>query len=268
VRAAKLSEASGLAVSRMNPGVLWAHNDSSGRARLFAMTDTGEELGEYRLARSKVVDLEDIALGPAEKAGRWYLYLGDIGANKVPREDLVVYRVKEPKVKQKQRAKTRKVKRKRITKYRLRYPKGSWYDSETLMVDPVNSDLYVVTKTSGTGAEVFRAEAPLDPDHAILLERVAMLRVASSGGISSALITGGDIAPDGSAILLRTYADAYLWARGSGESVAEALERKPCPVPLRVEPQGEAIAFAADGRGYLTVSEGTGPALYFFEQQP
>ena len=267
VQPPKLIEASGLAVSRKNPGVLWAHNDAAGRARLFAMSDTGRDLGRYRLAGAKVADLEDIALGPGDKPGKWYLYLGDIGANNAPRNHLIVYRVKEPKVKLTQRAKTRKVKRKRITKYRLKYPKGAWYDAETLMVDPQSSDLYIVTKTSGNSAEVFRAEATLDAEGPNPLEHAATLPVAVSGGISSALVTGGDIAADGGSILLRTYADAYFWVRHRGEGVGEALERAPCRVPLRAEPQGEAISFAANGHGYFTVSEGTGSDLYFFELQ-
>jgi hypothetical protein len=34
--------------------------------------------------------------------------------------------------------------------------------------------------------------------------------------------------------------------------------------PSAIEPQGEAIAFDADGRGYTTVSEGTNPPLHHF----
>ena len=37
-------------------------------------------------------------------------------------------------------------------------------------------------------------------------------------------------------------------------------------MPLRSEPAGEAIGFAADGSGYFTVSEGNYPPIYYFER--
>jgi hypothetical protein len=107
----------------------------------------------------------------------------------------------------------------------------------------------------------------LNAKGANVMERVAWVRLGPEGASGSALLTGGDIAPDGSAILLRTYADAFLWPRRPGEAIAEALSRPPCQVPLRVEPQGEAIAFSADGRSYLTVSEGTHSKIFEFVRE-
>ena len=37
-------------------------------------------------------------------------------------------------------------------------------------------------------------------------------------------------------------------------------------MPLRVEPQGEAIAFSADGNSYMTVSEGTRSSIWEFRK--
>ena len=265
VRAAGLTEASGLAASRRTPGVLWAHNDSDGRARLFAMTRTGKDLGSYALAGTKALDCEDIAVGPGSEPGRWYLYLGDTGGNNQPRQQVIVYRAREPKTKLEQKPKKRKIKRKRITKLRLKYPKGVAPDAETLMVDPDTSDLYLATKTVAAESQVYRAKAPLDADRVARLEQVATLRFGEDGAARSALLTGGDIAADGSAIILRTYSDAYLWLRRD-ESIAQALSREPCRIPLSVEPHGEAIAFTAEGDGYITVSEGSRPPLSFYRR--
>ena len=53
-----------------------------------------------------------------------------------------------------------------------------------------------------------------------------------SGPLSgSTLVTGGDISPLGNWILLRTYSSAYLWLRGAGDTVGEAMARDPCPLP-------------------------------------
>ena len=48
----KITECSGLAVSRKNPGVLWVHNDSGDSARLFAVKEDGTLLGVFRLAQA------------------------------------------------------------------------------------------------------------------------------------------------------------------------------------------------------------------------
>ena len=94
-----LSEASGLVVSHQNPSVLWSHNDSGGNPRIFAMTETGRDLGFYQLAKVKLEDWEDLAMGPAQEPGQWYLYVGDIGTNTKARHRVSVYRFLEPTVK-------------------------------------------------------------------------------------------------------------------------------------------------------------------------
>ena len=87
-------------------------------------------------------------------------------------------------------------------------------------------------------------------------------------GRETDLMPLGDIAADGSAILVRTYVEAHWWHRRPGQSVAQALGGAPCRVPLRPEPQGESIAWATHGNGYYTVSEGSRPDLYYFERRP
>ena len=50
------------------------------------------------------------------------------------------------------------------------------------------------------------------------------------------------------------------------ERFSQALSREPCRIPLSVEPHGEAIAFTAEGDGYITVSEGSRPPLSFYRR--
>ena len=60
------------------------------------------------------------------------------------------------------------------------------------------------------------------------------------------------------------------WDRLAGESVTSAFARPGQAVPVigpPVEPNGEGIAFLPDGKGYVTISEGVNPAIYFFEAQ-
>jgi len=46
--------------------------------------------------------------------------------------------------------------------------------------------------------------------------------------------------------------------------VWQTLMRVPVELPYEVEPQGEAIGFARDGKGYFTTSEGVRPTLYYY----
>jgi hypothetical protein len=239
-----LDEASGLATSRRNRGVLWSHNDSGGTPELFAITQGGSLLSTYVLEDAKLNDWEDIAIGPGPKADRCYLYVGDIGANNEKRDHIVVYRAEEPKVRLGQKDKKRDIKK--TVSFRLRYPDRRSRDCETLMVDPATSDLYLVTKTLLGNPEVYVATAPLDEHKTNVLERVMELDLKSFMGAAGGLVTAGDIAADGSAILIRTYMDAYYWPRAPGQSIPEALEH------------------SADGRSYFTVSEGRRPRLYSF----
>ena len=80
--------------------------------------------------------------------------------------------------------------------------------------------------------------------------------------------TGGDISPDGDEILIRGYNNASLWPRLPGTNLWDAFSQSPVSVPLRSEPQGEAIGFDSDGWGYFTVSEGTYQPIYYFDRVP
>ncbi|HMR81402.1 MAG TPA: hypothetical protein PKD61_40100, partial [Polyangiaceae bacterium] len=76
-------------------------------------------------------------------------------------------------------------------------------------------------------------------------------------------VTAGDISEDGSRIVVRTYTQAFLWHRGAGQTVAEAMQTAPCKPFLAPESQGEAITFDPAGRGFYSVSEGVARPIYF-----
>ena len=93
-----ITEASGIAASPRFDDVYWVHNDSGDTARVFAISGTGQTLGEYALSGATAVDWEDIAAGPGPTPGVSYLYVGDIGDNAATRTSVQVYRVPEPSV--------------------------------------------------------------------------------------------------------------------------------------------------------------------------
>ena len=91
-----ITEASGLAVSRDNGGVVWTHNDSGGAASLYALGRRGELRATLPLSGAINVDWEDMAIGPGPAGGPDWLYAADIGDNDAVRPSVRVYRVAEP----------------------------------------------------------------------------------------------------------------------------------------------------------------------------
>src|SRR5262249_40948692 len=69
VDAGSLRQASGIALSHDNPGVLWTHNDAGDGPRIFALNTQGQLLGTYSLPGADAVDYEDIAIGPGPVPG-------------------------------------------------------------------------------------------------------------------------------------------------------------------------------------------------------
>ena len=88
-----------------------------------------------------------------------------------------------------------------------------------------------------------------------------LLRVAK---LPWAGVTGGDVSQDGTRIIVRGYFSATVWKREDGLPLPAIFSEDGCPLPLRVEPQGEAMAFSPDGHFYYTLSEGVNQPIYRF----
>ncbi|MGC8861766.1 MAG: hypothetical protein ACP5R5_03210 [Armatimonadota bacterium] len=253
VQSNDVTEASGIAASRKNANVLWLHNDSGDSARVFAMSTSGAHLGTYNLSGVTARDWEDIAVGPGPTPGESYLYIGDIGDNNAAYTTVFIYRVAEPSVSSTQQPVN--VNLSGVEKFTLKYEDGP-RDAETLMVDPTNGDLYILSKRVSR-SKVYRVPASdLVTGTTITMHAVAELPWGWA--------TGGDISPDGSEVIVRGYNNASLWRRPPGGKLWDAFGGTQYPVPLASEPQGEAICFDSDGRGYYTTSEGAHQPLYYY----
>jgi hypothetical protein len=259
VESSLLTEISGVAASRQNTDVLWVHNDSGDSARIYAMSIQGKHLGIYHLVGASAADWEDIAIGPGPTEGQDYIYVGDIGDNARRRSSVTVYRVAEPLVSTTQNPVDLNLDD--VDALPMQYPGPAVYDCEALLVDPLSGDIFLVTKDrAGEGvAHVFRNPAPHTPDVMVTLELVEDIPLPAQ-------VTGGDVSPSGDGVLLRLYSQGYYWPRATGTNLWEAFSGTACTVPLAVEPQGEAIAFAALNLGYFTVSEGSYQPVYFYEK--
>ena len=235
---ASIDEASGLAASRLHPFLLYTHNDSGGEPEVYMIDTLGKYQGKIKLDGVRNQDWEDISIGPGKEAEESYIYVADIGDNNAKRDKVQIYRFAEPT----ELAKEITVKPERIT---LTYPDGA-KDAETVLVDPWNGDLLVLSKRD-TSNTLYRATAEQLDGQDVVLEKVMKLPIT--------MAVGGDISADGKQILIKNYWAVYYWEREEGESLAEALARKPVQLPYKPEPQGEAIGFSASGDRYYTLSE-------------
>lgn len=250
-----IREASGLAASKQNPGVLWVHNDAGGKARLFAISRTGRHLGIYNINGAKNRDWEDIAIGPGPEPGPDYIYIGDIGDNKAKYDSVRVYRIAEPVVHNNQKpVETELAGTAKIT---LIYPDGP-RDAETLMVDPVTRDIYIVSKRE-FNCGLYRAAWPQSVKEPVELKFV--------GRVGRAGVVGGDISPAGDMVIIRDYFGARIWVRQGAGELAKVFGRPGCEAKVMFEPQGEAICFDAQGNGYFTVSEGLNQPVYYYARK-
>jgi hypothetical protein len=272
VKNARLTEISGLVASRRYPGVYWTHNDSGGKPEVFALTLDGSDLGSYAFPGATAIDWEDIAIGPKAGAVGSYIYAADIGDNaaEVPlgglgtaREKVTIYRAPEPGLAPKAPGAVLTG----VERFDLVYPAGR-EDAEAALVDPVSGDLVIVTKSPIGQSRILVAQAAAMVNGAtITMQDFGTIQIVPPVKVSSfpgTWLTGADISPDGSLILLRTYQAVLAFSRAKGESVPDALRHPSCDAPQVDETQGEAIAIAADGSRYSTISEGLNQPINTF----
>ncbi len=252
-----LVEASGLAPSRRNPGYLWTEEDSGNPNQIQLLDRTGRVAGRFTLTGLANRDWEDIAVGPGPVAGQSYVYVCEIGDNKLRYPTKVIYRFPEPTLTGKTLPVSEEVAA--IDAIQLQLPDGP-KNAEAILLDPATLDLYVLSKDDRSF--VYQALYPQSLTQPTVMKRQL--------GILFDKVTSAGISPDGTEILIRTYGQLFYYKRRAGESVIDALKRSPRRVPLASEPQGEAVGWAIDGSGYYTTSEkpdATPQAIYWYPRR-
>jgi len=250
-----LTEASGIASSRIHPGILYTHNDSGSGPVVSAITTAG--VVKAALTLTSANDWEDIAVGPGA-GGLSSIYVGDIGDNDLVRDRIRVLRIAEPTPLTSQVYNSQN-----MQVLDLAYPDKP-HNAESLMVDPRSGDMFVVTRSigpTGHGVGVYRATQSFF-DQANTGIKQTMGYVTDLSGLTD--LRAGDISPDGRWIVLRNKVDGWLYERGENQTVDQALAGTPVKFHMVSESQGEAIGWAADGSGFYTTSEGRNQPIYFY----
>ena len=245
-RSPRVTESSGVAVSRAHPGVLWTHNDSGDGPYLYVTDLRGTDRGAIRVSGSRAVDWEDIALGPCPAGSGDCLYIGDTGDNLERRNSVAVYAVPEPSPPM-TAADTQRVTAAALT-LRLRYPDGS-HDVEALYVSPRDTAVYLVSKGRGGTVRLYRAGRETwsanHPVTAELVETLPNIPDRSAGR----LVTGAAIRPAGDLVAIRTYTEIFFFTPGAGGRLTP--RGGPCALG-GLEREGEAIDFRDDSTLVLT----------------
>jgi hypothetical protein len=264
-----INEASGIAASRVNKGLLWTHNDSGDKARIFLIDSLGRTLMQVMLPGITNRDWEDMAVGPGPDSAKSYVYLAEIGDNDSRFEFKYIYRIEEPVYKGADTVITA------IDSLKFVYPDGN-RDAETLLADPLTGDLYILSKREKK-VNLYRLPFPQSVTEVITaelaVEGLDFHRLGEEKGYHPRYfnqVVGGDISPDGWEVLVKDYSSVYYWKRKPGESIAALLQRTPEVLPYAPEARGEGIAFSVSGWGYYTLSEevdGHIPHLVFYRRK-
>ncbi|MEV0021323.1 WD40 repeat domain-containing protein [Streptomyces atroolivaceus] len=224
----RITESSGLAASRIHPGVYWTHNDSEDGPYVYAVdsrtgrtvaTITMKGVGEPR-------DVEAISIGPDGN-----LYVGDIGDNLGGSWDHVwIYRFPEPK-----RLADATV---RATQFDVTYADGA-RDAEAMMVHPTTGRVFIASKNEDGGG-LYEGPQKLTAGGANVFRRVGEVP----------WVTDGAFSPDGGELVLRSYFSARGYAFEDGRLGADHA------VSVPLQGQSESVTYTADGSAMMFGSEG------------
>ncbi|MFF0074743.1 WD40 repeat domain-containing protein [Streptomyces sp. NPDC005494] len=224
----RITESSGLAASKLHPGIYWTHNDSEDGPYVYAVdsrtgktvaTITMKGVGEPR-------DVEAISLGPDGA-----LYVGDIGDNLDGSWDHVwIYRFPEPK-----RLADATV---RATQFDVTYADGA-RNAEAMMVHPETGRVYIASKNEDGGG-LYEGPEKLTAGGANVFRRVGEVP----------WVTDGAFSPDGGEVVFRSYFSARRYAFENGR----LGEDHAVSVPL--QGQSESVTYTADGSAMMFGSEG------------
>jgi len=264
IRDRAISEASGIAVSRLNRNVLWINNDSGNRPYIYAVDPKGNVKANVHILGVKNIDWEDLAY--FEKNGKSYIVLADVGDNGQNRPLLYLSIIEEPDLTQYKGIANLTVTPKWTISFT--YPDGA-HDVESVAVDSRHNKILLLSKRNEP-QELF--ELPLHSGHNLKAKRLGVIpplpkpqelhfRILDLLGLTQ-MPTGMDISPDGRQLAVMTYGDAFLFSSKGDGHWLNVLNQKPKEINLPELKQGEAIGFDYSGKHlYITTEKLPSPIL-------
>ncbi len=240
-----IAETSGMADSKKNKGFLWVHEDSGNPTQLYLLGHDGKVAKKILLKNVVNRDWEELQLSDGT------IYLADIGDNLKRYDQYTIYAFAEPEFLVDEVADIKSIV--------FTYEDGP-RDAEAFLVDAATKDIFIITK-SDNPSRIYRLAYPYSYTSVNTAKAAGTLPM---GGIVSAALS-----PDGKEIIVKTYMELFSFNKNIGQSIPQAFQDPFKKLPYRLEPQGEAVTFAADNSGYFTLSEKgffSAVNLYFYKR--
>ncbi|OYV04099.1 MAG: hypothetical protein CFE26_18700, partial [Verrucomicrobiales bacterium VVV1] len=205
-----IREASGLAISQKDGGLLWTLNDSGGTTDLHLMGLKGEDRGTVKVEGAANRDWEDLSSFTLDGTG--YLLIADTGDNQAKHDTSTLLIVREPTLPALGRMLATSVKVERTIEFRF---EGGSVDCESVAVDAGAGKLILLSKRTQPpqGFELSLKSAAPGIQTA---KRIGTTAVESPAGASLPFgnqPTALDISPDCSKAAVVTYYGAFVFTR-------------------------------------------------------
>lgn len=265
-----LDEISGMQRSALNSNVYFVHNDD-GEARVFALDDSGHDLGSFLIAGATNRDWEDITAVSSDNVP--LLVISDSGDNFAQHPSVTLYFVREPTTGSDGRYSGEWPLEHSIN---LTYPDGA-RDCESVAWDPASDRIILISKRDkpsriysiDRSRALTENNAMLDAHGEMHTFRPPTVRdQATFGARDAAWVsqpTGMDISADGRMAAVISYRSIYLFERRESEDWETAFRRKPLEFEGPPSKKEEAISFSDETTdNILVTTEGLPAPVYRF----
>jgi hypothetical protein len=141
---------------------------------------------------------------------------------------------------------------------RVTYPDGA-KDAKAFVLDGDDTPIIFAITAGQPGAALYKPTKPLVPGATSGLPPLAKVGdfapVAADSTVAGGptVVTGANKSADGKKVVVRTAAYAYEYDVTDGKVVDAITKGKPRVTQLPSEPDGEAIAYTADGTKFMTI---------------
>jgi hypothetical protein len=248
----ELTESSGIATSLNDNELVWSHNDSGGRPRLYLFeAKSGKLRSVFEVQNTLNNDWEDIC--SFRLNGKNYLAIGDIGDNARRRDHIEICIIEEPPPPSDDRTATLENPKllSPLVTLKVTYPDGA-YDCEALAFDAAQKRFILITK------DYLMARVMSVPLDLALLDKPgsqASVKAQQLQTITITLVTGADICEENRQLVICNYGAAYTFdIQADKTSLWNVKSMKRVNSPKRQ--QGEAIAYSG-AKELLFTSEGS-----------
>jgi len=249
-----LDENSGMAI--LDATSVWIIEDGKNPDNIYEVDLHGKILREFEVKNAKNEDWEDLANDPEGN-----IYIADLGNNTLKREELIVYKLPDPRIEPGDKIDAEKIE--------VRYPGQNGkhspnayarHDSEALFYR--GGFLYIITKDRSrpfTG-EAFIYKIPAKKG-SYVAQRIGSFTPCGERGVCE--ITAADISPDGKKIALLGYGTIWVFTNFQGDDFTKGSLST---VNLGLTTQLESIGFQDNNTLLLSDEKlgGTGRNLYKF----